>query len=187
MRSSLKESARKNDNQFFTLWLMGPTSSGKTTLGHVLLERLRSRGVPVIHYDGDEVRGFFGSDLGFDEKDRLRVVMTLVHLALKASGASLNVIISALTANKDARKYVNENIKDVIIGYIECPIEICVKRDPKKLYKRAAVGEINTLIGVNSKYVPPKEPDIILESEKYSISCLVDSLEQYLRNKGYFI
>ena len=43
----------------FALWLMGPTSSGKTTLAELLVKRLLGDGVTVIHFDGDEVRKFF--------------------------------------------------------------------------------------------------------------------------------
>ena len=63
------------------LWLMGPTSSGKTTLGRAVTRCLRRRGFGAVHYDGDEVRSFFGPDHGFTEADRFRVVQTLVPVS----------------------------------------------------------------------------------------------------------
>ena len=45
-------------------WLMGPTSSGKTTLAKLLHGRLLNVNNFALHYDGDEVRNFFGPHLG---------------------------------------------------------------------------------------------------------------------------
>ena len=82
----------------FVLWLLGPTSSGKTTIANDLLVSLRNKRTPVIHYDGDEIRDLFGETISFSAEDRHKVVSTIVHLANKASDAGLNVIVSALTA-----------------------------------------------------------------------------------------
>ncbi|MDP6344216.1 MAG: adenylyl-sulfate kinase, partial [Alphaproteobacteria bacterium] len=121
----------------FILWLLGPTSSGKSTLAELLTLALRGREVPIIHFDGDEVRDFFGPGHGFAPADRQRVVATLVHLANKSREAGLNVVVSALTANPDARAYVLASIADLITGFVRCPIEVCAARDPKGLYAKA--------------------------------------------------
>ena len=73
------------------IWLMGPTSSGKTTIAELLLKRLREDGGVMLHYDGDEVRDFFGDGLGFEAADRLRVVSTLTHLVNKSTAAGIIV------------------------------------------------------------------------------------------------
>ena len=166
------------NNEKYTFWIMGSTASGKTTIATRLLKEMRNgSGIAAIHYDGDEVRDFFGSNLGFEKVDRLRVVQTLVHLANKALESGLNVIVSALTANQDARDYVARNAKNVILVYLECDIQKCIERDPKGMYKKAINGEITTLIGYNSKYIPPRKPDIILDTAMNSIEyCLSELL-----------
>ncbi len=146
----------------FVLWLMGPTSGGKTTVAEKLTEQLRTSGIMVLHYDGDEVRDFFGDNLGFEPSDRMRVVSTLIHLANKAAQTGVNVIVSALTANEDARRLVKGEVGNLITGYIKCPIEVCAARDPKGLYALASSGKIDTLIGLNSEYRAPENPDIVI-------------------------
>jgi len=133
-----------------------------------LINILRKNEVGVIHYDGDEVRDFFGPDFGFRSENRLRVVSTLVHLANKALEAGLNVIVSALTANPDARRFVRKNAKKLILVSLECSLETCMKRDRKGLYNRAIKGEINTVIGLNSKYDPIDNPDIVIDTDTKS-------------------
>jgi adenylylsulfate kinase-like enzyme len=151
------------------LWLMGPTSAGKTTLGTRIVARLRQEGVPAVLYDGDEVRDFFGPDFGFGAQHRLRVVSVLAHLANKASQAGLHVIVAALTAGQDAREHVRANVANLRIGHVSCSVDACARRDPKGLYGRAKRGEIDTLIGFNSEYRAPDSADIVLDTETYSV------------------
>ena len=158
------------------LWLLGPTSAGKTTLGDHTVVLLRARGVPAILFDGDEVRDWFGPGLGFGSGSRLRVVMTLVHLANKSAEAGLQVIVAALTAGEDARAYVRGHVKDLTLGYVACSIETCARRDPKGLYRKAMNGEIDTLIGFNGTYRPPERPDLVLDTEEYSIEQLAERI-----------
>ncbi len=164
----------------FVLWLMGPTSSGKTTIGEHLLERLRAAGSPSMHFDGDEVRAFLGPDLGFEASDRQWVVATLVHLANKTSAPGVNAIVSALTASEDARRLVLDSVKNLIVVYVKCSIETCAERDPKGLYAQAKNGEIDTLIGVNSDYLPPDNPDLVIDTEELSPAEAVDAIIRHL-------
>ncbi len=175
--------AATQNSSGFVLWLLGPTSSGKTTIAELLLRHLRDNNIQVLHYDGDVVRDFFGDSLGFEPSDRLRVVGTLTHLANKASAAGINVIVSALTANEDARNKVREDIPNVITCYIECTIETCASRDPKGLYGMAKRGEIKTLIGLNTEYLAPQNPDIIINTENLSPTSAIGVLVRALFEK----
>jgi adenylyl-sulfate kinase len=168
----------------FALWLMGPTSSGKTTLAELLVERLLDQGETAVNYDGDEVRDLFGEDHGFTPADRLRVVSTLTYMANKATGGGVNVVISALTANEAARRHVRDTVAELIVGYVSCPIEVCEQRDPKGLYAKARDGEIDTLIGVNSQYLAPENPDIVIDTEALSPDQAVDAIIEHLRQAG---
>ena len=171
-------------NGQFVLWLMGPTSSGKTTLANNLLSILRKKGLQTLHYDGDEVRGFFGSNLGFEPSDRLRIVKTLVHLSNKSLEAGVNVVVSALTANDDARNYVRDNTINLKTIYIQCSIKHCAQRDPKGLYTKANNGEIQTLIGLNTEYKEPESPDFVVNTEGKSIETSVKEIVTQLGDVG---
>ena len=165
----------------YTLWLLGPTSSGKTTIANQLVQTLsKKKDLKVLHYDGDEVRRFFGKNYGFTETNRGQVVETLAHLATKANNAGINVIASALTAHQSARDYINLTIPNLLVGYISCPINVCAERDPKGLYKKARNGEINTLIGYNSEYIIPKNPDITIDTSCLSMDESVQTLINFL-------
>jgi adenylylsulfate kinase len=166
------------------LWLLGPTSAGKTTLATRILADLRERGVPAIHLDGDEVRDFFGDGLGFGPDSRLRVVSVLVHLANKAADAGLNVVVSALTASEDARAHVRTHVSNLTVGYVACSIPTCAKRDPKGLYEKAIKGEISYFTGITSPYEEPSDPELVLETDWDTEEVLVERVIEALQQDG---
>jgi adenylyl-sulfate kinase len=165
------------------LWLMGPTSSGKTTLGTALVERLRAADRPAILLDGDEMRELIGPSQGFSPDERLRTVRALAHLSNKVAKVGVLVVVAALTAYPDARAYIRDNVNNLLVGFVECSIDACAARDPKGLYAQAARGEIETLVGVNEAYQPPEAPDIILNTESESVEALVEKLMAFLGDR----
>jgi adenylylsulfate kinase len=166
---------------------MGPTSAGKTTIGRLFVDHIRKAGMPAIHFDGNEVRDFFGSSLGFQPEDRLRAVSTCAYLANKSAEAGLNVVVSALTANEDARQFVRKNVRNLVLSYLKCPMEVCFERDARGLYRMAREKKIepDTVIGLDSPYVPPSDPDIVLETAVLSPDESVKRLMNWLKKAGY--
>jgi adenylylsulfate kinase len=175
----------KTKQKEFILWIAGPTSSGKTTISEALIVALRKKEIPAIHFDGDEVRGFFGPQFGFSEENRMLVVDTIIHLANKMLDAGLNVIVSALTANENAREAVRNNVKNLILTTISCSITECIKRDPKGLYTKAQKGEINTLIGLNSEYLELDNPDLMIKTEGREVEVCVSEIITFLGDNAY--
>lgn len=170
-----------NSNIPFTLWIMGPTSAGKTTIANKLMKQLSELNVMALHFDGDEIRELFGPSHGFAVKDRLLVVKALVHFANKTIRAGINVVVSALTAHDESRQYVYNNASNLIVCYVNCGIEVCINRDPKGLYRKALNGEIHSLPGVNSLYTPPNKYDFIIDSEHYEVYQCVEQILKKLR------
>jgi adenylylsulfate kinase len=162
------------------LWMMGPTSAGKTTLAVLLHDHLRAKGRNIVHIDGDEIRDMFGSNHGFQASDRLLVVKFLSYFATKAVESGADVLVSALTASEDARTYIRDNIPQLHIALINCPIEECAARDPKGLYGKAQRGEIDTLIGFNEPYILPTDPDIAIDTSETSREDAVARLADFL-------
>ena len=164
-------------------WMLGPTSSGKTTIAEALVGHLRAEDIPIIFYDGGEVRGLIGPGHGFSAEDRQRTVSGLVHLANKAAAAGLNVIVAALTASTESRAYITENVDNLVWAQVTCSIETCAERDPKGLYAMARNGEIDTLIGYNEEYVAVENPHIILDTETNGVDALVEEAGRFIMER----
>lgn len=163
------------------LWILGPTSSGKSTIAELVCAQWRQQGATVLHYDGDEIRDMFGKGLSFSAEDRLQVVQNLVHLANKGIEAGVCVVVSALTANPDARAYVRAYARSLVLCSLRCSIETCALRDPKQLYEKARRGEVQTLIGYNVPYAPPENPDLCIDTERCSPGQAAAEILTFLR------
>lgn len=168
-------------------WILGLTSSGKTSIAKKIIEKLSERGIVLIHYDGDEVRDLFGSDYGFSEEERFQVVKNLVYLSNKSASQGFNVIVSALTAHERARKYVRENIKKLVTIFLECSIEECARRDPKGLYKKAQNGGIETVVGFGSTYDVPEGINLTINTENASIEESANKVIDFMIENGIFL
>ena len=164
------------------VWIMGPTSSGKTTIAKYLGERFSKSHIDTTLIDGDEIRDLLGDDLGFSQKDRLFVIRNIVHHAKKNATKGSLVVVSALTAHPEARQYIQQKVDNLIVVYLKCSIDECIRRDPKRLYAKALKGKIDTLIGINQPYKDP-EPDMVqltLDTKELSAKQCADRIIQYL-------
>ena len=59
---------------------------------------------------------------------------------------------------------------------MSAPVDICEKRDPKGVYKKARSGEIKNFTGVSANYDIPTSPFITIDTSKSNISDSVDIL-----------
>lgn len=168
------------------LWLTGLSGAGKSTLAEATLRRLREEGIDAVHLDGDSLRAGLCSDLGFSPENRLENVRRAAEVAkLMASQGRLTVcsLISPLRAHRDlARRILGEAFVEV---FVRCPIEECIRRDPKGLYVRALSGAIPGFTGIGAPYEEPEAPDIRLETDRLDPDACVELLLAYLRDGAF--
>jgi len=68
--------------------------------------------------------------------------------------------------------------------YVKCSIDSCEKRDVRGMYKKARNGEISNFIGIHVTYEPPTKPELIIDTENYTINHAVQKILDYLdKNK----
>lgn len=123
-------------------------------------------GCSTYVFDGDNVRYGLCGDLGFTEKDReenIRRIGEMVKLFVDAGIIALTAFISPFRKDRDR---VREIVGDYsfIEVFVDCPLEECIKRDPKGIYQKALKGEIKDFTGISSPYEPPENPEIIINS-----------------------
>ncbi len=70
--------------------------------------------------------------------------------------------------------------------FVDCPIEVCVKRDPKGNYKKAFQGIIKNYTGVSAPYETPLSPDLVIFSDKTGAIAAADRVVRLLK-KGNVI
>ena len=53
--------------------------------------------------------------------------------------------------------------------FVDCPLDVCEKRDTKGLYKKARQGFIRDFTGIGSPYEVPQNPDVVVHTHKESV------------------
>ncbi|WDV06030.1 adenylyl-sulfate kinase [Lysinibacillus irui] len=186
--SITKEERRsKNKHHSFILWFTGLSASGKSSVANAFAQRLFERGNQAFVLDGDNVRHGLNKDLGFDEagrKENIRRIGEVSKLFIEGGQIVLTAFISPY---REDRQVVRELVEDgeFLEVFVKCSVEICEKRDPKGLYKKARNAEIANFTGISSPYEEPENPEVILDTEQYSIEECVEQLTDILTAKGY--
>lgn len=156
-------------------WLFGRSGAGKTTLAHRLRDGLANRKIPVVYLDGDDMRASLCSDLGFKSEARLENHRRIAEIARLLAGQGLNVVVSTMAPEHQQRDLVAKILGDKLVWfYIHAPLDVCMQRDPKGIYKRALEGKVQQLI--NYPFEVPRPP----ERENY-INTLAQSEEDCCR------
>ncbi|HZM32909.1 MAG TPA: adenylyl-sulfate kinase [Burkholderiales bacterium] len=178
---------RRNRHGGGILWLTGLSASGKSTLAVELERALFARGCQVFLLDGDNVRQGLSADLGFSPKDRaenIRRIGEVAALFAEAGSIVITAFISPYRADRDrirARhgRYFHE-------VYLDAPVEVCERRDPKGIYKRARAGEVKEFTGVSAPYEPPQQPELVLHTGDQGVAESLDLLTAYVERHLLF-
>jgi len=154
-------------------WFTGLSGAGKSTIASRVRWRLEKQGFKVLILDGDEVRKHQSRNLGFSEADIKANNSIIVNLCL-SSRRKYDVILVPIispysSSRKEARDALSPGFYEI---YFNANIETVGKRDKKGLYAKAAIGEIDNLIGFSPKssYEVPKHPDYVANTEKEDVS-----------------
>lgn len=144
----------------FAVWITGLPASGKSTLAAALVTELRKRGIDPAVLESDAIRRMLGPTLSYSEEDRARFYELLVHVGGLLFDHGVPVVFDA-TANRRAyRDRARERFPRFVEVYVECPLEVCMERDPKGIYGKAKAGAAGTVPGLQVPYEPPVHPEV---------------------------
>jgi len=172
----------------FTVWFTGLPCSGKTTLASLLYNHLLQQGVSNVELlDGDVVRQYLTRGLGFTKQDRDENIRRIGWLSHILNKHGVNTIVAAISPYRDVREEQRKLIENFFEVYVSCPVEICERRDVKGMYKKAREGIIEHFTGINDPYEEPLAPDIVIETNKFSIEDSFRLLLNALLQKGLIL
>ena len=156
------------------IWFTGLSGAGKSTIANMVEAQLHARGVHTTMLDGDNVRHGLNRDLGFTDVDRVENIRRIGEVAKLMTEAGLIVLCSFISPFRAERRMVRGLVADdeFIEVFVDTPLEECIARDPKGLYKRALAGELKNFTGVDQAYEAPESPEIRLLAGRESADLL---------------
>ncbi len=168
-------------NDGFCIWFTGLSGAGKSTLAKLLEDSLLERGLRVEVLDGDAVRTNLSKGLGFSREDRETNLRRIAFVANLLSRNGVAVIAAAISPYQSIRDEVRGMVHNFVEVFINCPVEVCIERDPKGLYKKALSGELKHFTGIDDPFEPPLKPEVDIrtaeETPQESLNRLLMTLE----------
>lgn len=149
-----------------TLWLIGLSGSGKSTIAQILEVELHEMGFVTMLLDGDNVRDGLNSNLDFTEAGRRENIRRIAEVNKLFNNCGIITINCFITPTAEVRSLAREIIgNDLFLEiFVDTPLSECEKRDVKGLYAKARQGIIPNFTGISAPFEPPASPDLILET-----------------------
>ncbi len=176
---------KRNGHKGAVLWFSGFSGSGKSTVAKKLVGKLFEQGCQVQMLDGDNVRHGLCGDLGFSDHDRSENIRRIGETAKLFFEQGNIVACTFISPFREDRDFVRSILPagSFIEIHVKCDIEVCKRRDPKGLYKKAIAGEIKDFTGISSPYEEPENPEIVVETDIESVDTMVQRILEILKEK----
>ena len=147
-------------------WITGLSGAGKTTLGRILHERLRTvRGPGIVFLDGDLMREVLGATTAHSLEERKRLSQGYSRLCRMLGNQGLDVVCCTVSMFHDVRAWNRANMDRYHEIYVRVPLTVLHARDQKGLYSSAASNGASQLMGLNQTAEFPESPDLEVQND----------------------
>lgn len=156
-------------DQGAVFWITGLSGAGKTTLARHLQDRFVINGRSAILLDGDELRQVFAIEGHYTTQERRRLALRYAKLCKLISDQGQTVICATISLFHDVHDWNRQNLHTYYEIYLDVPIETLKARDTKGLYLSAERGERSDVIGIDTDYEQPREPDLVIDTSTVEV------------------
>ncbi len=172
-----------------TLWFTGLPASGKSSVAAALERLLVEDGHPAYFLDGDNLRHGLSGDLEFSPADRTENIRRVAHVARLMADAGMVAIASLVSPAHHDRALARELHAAAGLPflevYVDTPVEVAEKRDPKGLYARARAGKLQDFTGISAPYEVPESPDVTIHTVEEDTRASAERLKAALEQLWY--
>jgi len=148
--------------QGWAIWITGLPASGKSTIAKKLKEDLRKKGVEVTILESDELRKILTPNPTYSEEERDIFYRNIIYMGKLLINKGANIIIDATGHKKTWRETARNEYAYFLEIYLKCPLDICKKRDPKKIYFLGEIGQNKHVPGLQEPYEENDVSDLII-------------------------
>ncbi len=171
-----------NGHKSLLVWFTGLSGSGKSSIAGRVEEKLFEKGFKTYILDADNVRMGLNKGLGFLDEDRFENMRRVAEVSKLFLDSGTIVLATFISPKERERENVKEIVgkENYVETFVDCPFEVCEKRDVKGLYKKAKEGKISNFIGLHTSFEKPINPDLIVNSDKMSVEECADKIIEYI-------
>ncbi len=115
--------------------------------------------------ESDALRRIFTPNPSYGEWERDNFYKQMTYVGVLLTQHGVPVIFDATANRRLYRDRARQQIAKFLEVYVDCPLEICISRDPKGIYRGAGTGKQNTVPGLQAPYEPPEQPDLVVRGD----------------------
>ncbi|KAL7418427.1 Sulfate adenylyltransferase [Cryptotrichosporon argae] len=185
----LRDSYPPRPQQGFTVLLTGLHNSGKDTIARALQVTLQQHGGRSVSLLlGEQIRHELSPDLGFSPADKHANMLRISFVASELTKAGAAVIAAPTAPYERSRKAFKDTVTgaggNYFLVHVATPLEHCEKSDRRGLYKKARLGEIKGLTGVDDEYEAPTDADLVVDLRTDTVPEIVHSIVMILESQN---
>jgi adenylylsulfate kinase len=169
----------------FAVWVTGLPASGKSTLAAGLASELAARGVDVAVLESDVLRKVFRRHPLYSEQERDIFYEQIVYLGVLLTQHGVPVIFDATANRRRYRECARQRIAKFMEVYVDSPLRVCIRRDPKGIYRRGLEGTAAAVPGLQIEYEAPENPDLVVHGDEENPQRAAERVIQSLVERGY--
>ncbi len=166
------------------VWFVGLSGSGKSTISRIVERQLRERNIAHAVLDGDELRQALSPDLGFTYQDRMQHIRRTIYMTRLLSRNGVVVLAPLITPYREMREECRRELPSYEEVYVKCPLDRCIERDVKGLYRKAIAGQIPRFTGISDRFDEPDHPSLVIETDKETPEESASRVVRLLRDRG---
>ena len=172
---SQKMRARTKKQESFAIWITGLPGSGKSVISDALKDILNNHKIRTQILRTDELRRIMTPQPKYTDEERGIVYNMLVYVGELLTTNGINVIFDATGNKRRFRTNARNRIKKFMEVYLNCPLDICMKREssrkklfgaPKQIYEGAMKGAATTVPGLQVPYEESINPELTLDTNE---------------------
>ena len=135
--------------------------------------------------ESDLLRQIFTPHPRYDEEERDNFYRQMAYVGILLTQHGVPVIFDATANRRMYRDRVRQQIAKFLEVYVDCPLTICISRDPKGIYRAARMSTANAVPGLQAVYEPPQEPDLVVRGDEEAPEVAAQRIVAKLVEKKY--
>jgi adenylylsulfate kinase len=169
----------------FAVWITGLPASGKSTLAAALQWELASRGIEAAVLESDALRRILTPQPRYDETERDAFYEAMAWFGATLVGHGVPVIFDATAQRRRWRDRARRDIPHFLEVWVDTPLAVCERRDPKGIYRAGRQGASSSVPGLQSDFERPLKPELVVHGNREPAEAAARRIAASLERKGF--
>ena len=139
----------------------------------------------VAVLESDVLREVFTPQPRYEEQERDLFYRQITYVGTLLLEHGVPVIFDATASRRSYRHQARRQIPRFLEVYVDSPLELCVARDPKGIYRQGRDGESQAVPGLQAAYEPPENPEVTVHGDRETPEAAVERIIAKLVERGY--